>query len=144
MVDQRPGNTDALLLAAGKLARQMPGSLPQADAAERFQRLLLIRHGVVVLTDHHILNSGQIIHHMKLLKNKADLVPPDICQRLAALLGDIHAVQQNLTGARFIHTADDIHHRALAGAGRPHDGDPLSLVHMDAHIIQCLQLSVDF
>ena len=116
MVDQRPGDADALLLAAGKLAGQMPRALPQTYASKRFQRFLFVRYGMVILAHHDVFYGGQVVHHVELLEDQPDFIPADVREALAALFGDIHAVQQHLALGGLIHAADNVHHRRFAGA----------------------------
>ena len=37
----------------------------------------------------------------------------------------------------------NVHERALAGAGRAHDGDPFALFHLETYVVQGLELPID-
>ena len=81
---------------------------------------------------------------MELLKNQADFIPSDIRQMLAAFPADVHAVEQDFSAGGLIHASDDIHHGAFPGTGRAHNSDPFPFIHMDVHLVQGLQIPVDF
>ena len=81
---------------------------------------------------------------MKLLEDQANLVAANLGQALVVLLGDVLAVKQDLAGGGTVHAADDVHQRGLAGAGGAHDGHPLPVVHLHAHIVQRVKATVDF
>jgi hypothetical protein len=54
LVDQRPRDAYALLLAAGELAWQVAHPLPEADPAQRLLRFTPIGHAVDVLREHDV------------------------------------------------------------------------------------------
>jgi hypothetical protein len=58
LIDQRARDGHALLFAAGELRREMRHALAQADAAQGLLGLLLIRHTVKVLRQHHVLDRA--------------------------------------------------------------------------------------
>ena len=93
---------------------------------------------MIILADHYVLCSCQIIDHVELLKDQTDLVATDIRQIFAAFLADIHTVQQNFTFCRLIHTADDVHHRGFTRAGGSHNGDPLAVFDRQIDVIERL------
>ena len=73
-VDERTCDAHALLFATGKLAGQMVGTLLQTDAFQRFQRLLLVDYGMVVLCHHHVFHSRQMRYQIELLEHQSDHV----------------------------------------------------------------------
>ena len=62
LIDQRARNGHALLLAAGKLRRQMFQAVAHAHAAQRFRSLLLVREAMKILRQHHVFQRGKIRH----------------------------------------------------------------------------------
>jgi hypothetical protein len=58
LIDQRARDRHALLFAAGELRREMRHPLAQANAAQGLTSLLLIRHTVKVLRQHHVLDRA--------------------------------------------------------------------------------------
>src|SRR5436305_13988530 len=71
-----PGNGDALLLSAGKLARQVPGAVNHADALERSHdsRFAFIRaQSAICQRQFDVFINGQISDQIKTLENKTDL-----------------------------------------------------------------------
>ena len=143
IVDQRPGNAHPLLFTARELTGQMPRPVRQTHPVQGFQGLLLVRQTVVILSHHDVLHRRQVVDQVELLENQTDFVPANLRQGLGVLPGDIPAIQQDLPGGGPVHTADDVHQGALAGAGRPHDRDPFALVHMHVHIVQGFQVPVN-
>ena len=59
----------ALLLTAGQLAGQVMRTLLQSHSFQRFHRLLLVDHGMVVLRHHHVLHRRQMRHEVELLEH---------------------------------------------------------------------------
>ena len=142
-VDQRAGNADALLLAAGKLRGQVMGALSQTDFFQRFHGLFFVGHAVVILRDHDVFERGKIADQMELLEDQADLVAADLGQVRGALAADVGAVEDDAAFRGRVHAADDVQHRRLAGAGRPHDGQPLAFVHRQVDMREGVQVAVD-
>ncbi len=69
IVDQRPGNGDALLLPARGMGRQLVGVFGQFDLFEQFQRALVADPGLVgtqkVLGQHDVLHQVQLRHQLE-------------------------------------------------------------------------------
>ncbi len=56
--------------------------------------------------------------------------------QLSALdLGDVHAMNQNLAAIDFVEAHQQIDQRGLAGSGRSYDGDHLSRLDVDIHVL---------
>ena len=141
VVDQGTRNANALLLAARKLARQMVGAVGKPHAVERFERFLLVGDAVIVLRRHDVFDRRQVRDHVKLLEDDADLVTAQERQLVVGDFRDVDAVQKHRAARRVIHAADDIHERRLARAGRPHDGEPIALFHLEVDVVERLDLA---
>src|SRR3989442_7082634 len=70
LVDQRARDGHALLLAAGKLRREMRQAVAKAHALQRFFGLLFVRHAMEILREHHVFQRREIGHEMKLLEDR--------------------------------------------------------------------------
>ena len=84
-VHQRAGNTDALLLAAGKLRGLVIDAIAQAKPLEQFlrahQTLFPLRSGVNG-GDFDVLRRRQVRQQMIALENKAEMLPAQLRQRV--------------------------------------------------------------
>ena len=116
MVDEGAGDAHALLLTAGQLRGQVVGSVPQTHVLQGLHGLLLVRHRMVVLRHHDILDGCQMRDKVELLEDQADDILADVGElgrveapELAPVKGD------GALGGR-VHAADDVHQRRLARA----------------------------
>ena len=78
--DQRAGDRDALLLAAGELVREAVGELVQADLLERGERLaarLAQPDAVELARQRDVLGGGQRRDQVEVLEDVADAAAPD-------------------------------------------------------------------
>src|SRR5580765_8657351 len=72
LIDQRPGDGDALLFAAGKLRRKVRQSVAEPDAFQGIGGLRFIRDAVEILRQHDIFKRAEIRYEMKLLKDESN------------------------------------------------------------------------
>jgi hypothetical protein len=57
-------------------------------------------------------------------------------------MGDLHPVNLDAPGGGPVQPCEDVHQRALTGAGRPHDGGELALRDVDVHVPQSVHGSI--
>ena len=142
LVDQRAGDGDALLLAAGELVRHVVIALAEPDRVERRQRALVPLGGLeavlraVEQRQLDVVERGRARQQVEALEHEADLLVAHARQLVLRRLGHVLAVEHVLTGRRPIEAAGDVHERRLAGAGRPGDGDELALLDVERHAAQ--------
>ena len=72
LIDERAGDGDALLFAAGKICGEMLEAISKADSLERFDGLRFVGDGVEVLREHDVFERGEIRDEMKLLEDETD------------------------------------------------------------------------
>jgi hypothetical protein len=131
-IDQRAGNRDALLLAAGELAGRIALALPQAEKVQRRARPL-DAHGAalrprrgVIERQADILDGAGAGQEIEALENKAEPFAADAGEVRFAQRRDIDALQEIMAAGRQVEAAENIHERRLARARRAHDGDELA------------------
>jgi len=138
-VGQGTGDGHALLLAAGQLLGFVPIAVAQADQGQKFQTLF---HGLVLggAGENHgqgdVFQGGHDLDEIKRLKNIADLAVAQPGQLIGVELGDIHLVDEDLAGARFVEPADHVEQGGFARAGRPHDGQVFAGLDDEIHAAQ--------
>ena len=100
LLDQRPGDRDPLLLAAGQLGRQVPGPVGQADVREGLRgpgpparRAHAERHQGRL----HVLLRAQRRHQVERLEDEADGLGPDPRDLRLPELREINAARSRRT-----------------------------------------------
>src|SRR3984957_7194347 len=136
VVDQRAGDTYTLLLAAGKLRRQMMSALRKPYAGEGGLGFFFVGHAVKVLRQHDVFNRGEKRNEMELLKDEADFVRAHPRQFRRRNRRDILTVKPNFSGRGTVQAANQIHQGGLARARRPHDGKPFTLGDVQRDVTQ--------
>src|ERR1700730_100609 len=142
MIDQRARNRHALLLASGTLRRQVCHAATQPHAAQSLGGLLLVRNAVEILGQHDVLQRIQIGHQMELLKHEADLFRAVAHQIVLAKLGQIHVVDQRISGSQRVQPTQYVDQRGLARTGRPHQRHPIPLLDRKGNAIERPQVPV--
>src|ERR1044071_5396883 len=102
IVYKSAGDADALLLAAGKLRRQMLGAVFEADLVERGQRFGLVRHAMKVLRQHDVFKRREIWDQVELLEDETDLFRAEAVQLRGSHPGDVRAVDPDLAASGLI------------------------------------------
>ena len=115
----------------------MTSAVFEADAIERFESFLLIRHAVEVLREHDILHRREIRNHVEMLEDEADGFGANTVEFGGAQVGDVLSVKPDLAAGRAIEASDKVDQRALAGAGRSHHGDPLAGRDGERDVVEC-------
>jgi hypothetical protein len=116
LVDQRPSDSNALLLAPGELRWNMIQSIAKAHPAQGFRGFFFIRDAVKILGQHHIFQGREIGNEVKLLKYKADFIGAVTRQFAFGKIADFLAVDNNTARARMIEPAENVDQRRLARA----------------------------
>ena len=122
--DQRPGDGDALLLAAGELGRLVVEPVAEPEALERSPRALrplVPRDALVDERRGDVLERGRPREEVERLEDEADGAAPDAGQVVVVERPDLRPGEPVAPGCRPIEAADDVHQRRLAAAGRPDD-----------------------
>src|SRR6185436_4342994 len=91
VVDERARDRDALLLAAGQLAREVARPAGQAEEVERAPRpRRAVRDGARVEERQlHVLEGARAREQVEVLEHEADATAPDAGQRRLVEPGDV-------------------------------------------------------
>src|SRR6202521_2866801 len=142
IVNEGAGDAHALLLASGKLRGQVFGAVFEADAIERFEGFLFVRHAVEVLGQHDVLDGGEIRNHVEVLEDEADGFGADAVEFSGAEVRDVLPVKPDFTAAGAVEASDEIDQGALAGTGGAHHRDPLTGRDGERDVVQRINQSV--
>ena len=96
LIDERAGDGDALLLAAGKLRRKMGEAMAEADALESFGGLVLVGDAVEVLREHDIFERAEIRNEVELLEDETDFLSAVADEFVFTEIGKVDAVDENV------------------------------------------------
>ena len=135
--DERPPQAHPLLLPAGQLVRE--GIQLALDAQLLHNALQLARRRAAAVQQkgqQQVLLHGEQRDQIIELIHQPDLAAAEDRQRLVRLAGQVHAAQPHRTAGGPVHSAQQVHQGGFAGAGRPHDGHELALLHGKTHIVQ--------
>src|SRR6188508_106295 len=135
----RARDADALLLAAGELARPVLRAILQADEAQgRLDALAPLaareprqqqRQLDVALGREH---RQQVVH----LEDEADVVRAPACERAVAHRIDALACDLERAAARPVEAADQVQQRRLAGARRPHQREEVAFADVEVELLE--------
>ncbi len=122
LTDERAGNGDALLLAAGKRRRPMvqPRSEPhliKQSAGALGRRRIGLAHQC---RDENVLQHGALREQAMILKHEADLAIPERRERLGRELVRILTRDTDRAARGRLESANDVEQGALARSRRPH------------------------
>ena len=96
----------------------------------------LFRHSGVNQRQLYIFKGSLPLQQIKGLKNKTDLLAPDLRKSRFALHRNVPSGKPVITGRRRIQTADDIHQCRLSGAGGPQHRKELPLCYREINSLQ--------
>ena len=131
-VDQRAGDGDALLLAAGELARRVALAIAEAEkcSAARARSMRSARRcrpgGGVVERQADILERAGARQQVEALEHEAEALAADAGEVRLAQRRDIDALEEVMAAGRPVEAAENGHQRRLARTRRAHDGDELA------------------
>ena len=125
------GNAYQLLLATTELLREEVLLGNDLKAVEDFCHdafALLALHASVDEWRFDVFVNGEFVDEVVGLEDKADVLLVQLAA-LALIEGMYRLIEEVIgPGIGFVQHADDIEQRRLAGAGRPHDRDKLTLI----------------
>ena len=130
--DQRARQRDALLLAAGELARQALGEAAQAHQSQRFgdaRRNVGFRHLAHLEPEGHVLGDGQMREQRVALEHHAGVALPRRQHR------DVLAAEAHAAGGRRDEAGDHAQRRGLAAAARPEQHHELAVAHVERDVV---------
>ena len=120
---QGPGHGDALLLAAGELARPVVQAVGEADGADDLVEPLGV--GLAAGEVHRegdVLLGGEGGHQVERLEDEADPVAAQQGELLLREAAQVGVADEDLARGERVEAGDAVHQRGLAGARRAHDG----------------------
>ena len=111
VVGDGAGNSDALLLAAGKLVGQVVLAALEAEDVQHVLEALLV-HGTAVEQDRqrHVLDDVEDRHEVVELVDEADLAAPEDGELLVASGKDVLAVEVDAARGGPVDAADHVQH----------------------------------
>ena len=118
-------------------------TLLQSHTFQRFHRLLLVDHGMVVLRHHHVLHGRQMRHQVELLEHQSDHVFAHVGELLSVQILQSPAFKHDGTLRRRIHAADHVHQRGFAGTGRADNRQPLPLRNGQTQVVYSVQITIN-
>ena len=123
LCNQCTGDRHTLLLSTGKLCG---AGMQLARNAQDFSQLmehLFIRCSMVQIErDQNIIPHRVLREQAEILKNKADLLPPHLCQLLRIHCINVLTVQQHLTGGGWQKSSQNFQERGFSAAAGSDDG----------------------
>src|ERR1700694_2961763 len=125
VMDEGPGDRDALLLAARKLVRVLVLFAFQPHDAQHFLDLRLeMAQGAFghAQREGHVLENGQVGQQLEILKDHPDL-PPEVRQMTPFEAAQILALDMNSAGCRLLFADQEADQRRLAGAAGTNEED---------------------
>ena len=136
IVDERARDAHALLLASGKMRRQMLRAVGQPHPLQRLERFALVGHAVEVLRQHHVLERRQVGDQVELLEDEADLLGAEAVQLGVGERGHVLAFEIDLARGGAVQAADQIHQRGLPRARGTHHRQPLAGLDVQRDIVE--------
>ena len=133
VLGQRPGNGDALLLAARKLGREVVEPLAQTHAFQRgggVQRITADLAGQL-----HIFQCSQILHQIVELEHEANIIPAVGGELFFGKMAHILPVQPDMALIAGVHAAQNIQQSGLACTRGTHNDAKLALVYIKIQVI---------
>ncbi len=127
--DQRPGDGDTLLLAAGELRRQVLGAIGEADLLEVDRGALVAlpaRDALVVERQRDVLGRGLERDQVERLEDEADVLAAVLRRPGLGEAAHGDAVEGVLAVVETVEEAENVHQGRLARPGGAHHGDQLA------------------
>ena len=122
-----------ILLAAGKLRREVVQPLAQPHAAQGLGGVQ--RVAADLAGKFHVFQCGQVLHQVVELEHKAHIVPAVGGQLPGGKAAHVAAVQPDVALVAVVHAAQNVQQGGLARAGGPHDDAELALVHIEIQVV---------
>ena len=138
-VHERPGDGNALLLAAGKLVGLVLQLVRQAQIREQGLgpvKARLFVHPGVYGGKGHVFRGGQCGEQVVALEDEPDALPAQFRELVAVQRVDVHAADAADPGRLGVEAAQDVHERRLARSGLSDDGDEIAFLDGKGHVLQ--------
>src|SRR5690606_18733928 len=139
VVHQRPGDGNALLLAAGQLIGTVLQPLAKPQAGKQFLGAGMARlpwQAGINGGYFHVLGGIGRGNQVVALENETEGAAAQAGQLVAIQLGNILAFEQVTAGGGLVQAAEQVHQGRLAGAGGAHDGDELAGMDIQGDVMQ--------
>ena len=124
LADNGARDRNALALTAGELIRPEGQTVAQPHTAQGVLRqltALVFAHAAIEQRQGDVIHGAQLRQQIKALEHKAQQPVTHLGEVIEARVAQILAVEQEFSACRHIQTADQVHQRRLARAGRTHD-----------------------
>ena len=138
-VHQRPGDADALLLAAGQGAGAVAQPVAEAEADQQVGGAAGARAIVDAGIDRRhrgIFDGIEVGEELVALEDEAEMLAPQLGELVGRELADVAAREGIGPFARRIEAADQVHQRRLAGARLADDGDHLARPDVEIDMVE--------
>ena len=129
LLDERPGDRDALLLAAGEMRRQVGRAIGEADLLEQGERAgtrLVVRDAGRSDRRLHVVDCGERRDQVELLEHEPERPQPEIGEGGVAERAEVLAFEAHGPLARAVERAEQLEQRRLARAARADERDELA------------------
>jgi len=136
LINERAGDGDALLFAAGEFCGEMFEAVGEADTFEGFDGLRFVGDGMEILREHDVFEGREIRDEMKLLEDETDFFRAVADEIRFVEARNVLAIHGDATGRGGVETAKDIDESGFAGAGRTHEGDPFAWLDAETYAAQ--------
>src|SRR5262249_37428998 len=140
LVDERPGDGDALLLPAGELAGPVVEAVGQPDTLEQGGgAALAFGAGAVGGVEQgrlDVFQGGGGGEQVEVLEEEADAPVAQPGKLVGAEAGNLLAGEVVAAGGGAVEAAEAVHEGGLAGAGRADEGDELALVDVEGDALE--------
>jgi hypothetical protein len=139
VIDQRPGNSDALALTTGELVGLMMAAIGEIHLFQYVHGsfdALFCGYAGIDEGKGDILDGGEPGQQVELLEDEADLYVPDVGEAVVVHFADILAIQNIFSGGGGVEAAKDIHQRTLTGSGGTHQGYIFILQNIEGYSFQ--------
>src|SRR5438067_1558208 len=139
--DDGAGERHALLLAAGKLQGLVVHLVFELEHAKDFAPPLgvaaaVFAAAVYALGELEVALGGERREEVEALEDEADLAAAYVGAARVRGGREVFVVNHNPPRSRREQPAEEVQHRRLAAARRPHDGDELALLHVQGDAAQ--------
>src|SRR4051794_17732596 len=132
LVDERAGQCDALLLAAGELRRLAPGERPELDELEHLPDAARDLALVVLLA---LEAEGDVLLDVEVREERVGLEDRVDVSLVGRRVRDVPAAEADGAGGRLLEAADHPERRRLAAAGRPEHGEEAAALDREREVV---------
>ena len=134
---ERPGETDALLHAAGELVGVgvlVSGQADQFDDLHGPLGALGLAHAAYLQAVRDVVDDPAVRQQPEVLEDHGELAAPQLAQPFGVRAADVLALEVDFARGGFDQPGETSHQRGLAGAGQAHDDEDLAGRHVEVHI----------